>query len=224
MLEEFLTTHRAELLRRCKEKVAKRFGAGGAPIEVGQGVPLFLRQLTNVLIEERLAASRGSDNAPSATGMAKSAASHGAELLGLGYTVEQVVHEYGDVCQAVTELAFEQNVAFSTDEFRILNRCLDNAIADAVGSYGLAGKTAQRWRDINSKERLEKFAAEFRRLLNTAEQAFASIQMGSIGPGGSTGVLLAHTLAEMRYLGEHGMPELPFRSTIEDSKDDRAKK
>jgi hypothetical protein len=224
MLEDFLTTHRAELLRRCKEKVAKRFGAGGAPTEVGQGVPLFLRQLTNVLIEERLTASRCSDDVSVATGMSKSAASHGAELLGLGYTVEQVVHEYGDVCQSVTELAFEQNVAFSTDEFRILNRCLDNAIADAVGSYGLAGKTAQRWRDINLKERLDKFAAEYRRLLNTAEQAFASIQTGSIGPGGSTGVLLAHTLAEMRYLGEHGILEIPWQSTMEDSKDDDTKK
>jgi hypothetical protein len=124
----------------------------------------------------------------------------------------------------VTELAFEQDVAFSTDEFRILNRCLDNAIADAVGSYGLAGKTAQRWRDINLKERLDKFAAEYRRLLNTAEQAFASIQTGSIGPGGSTGVLLAHTLAEMRYLGEHGILEIPWQSTMEDSKDDDTKK
>ena len=32
-----------------------------------------------------------------------------AELLLHGFTVDQVVHDYGDLCQAITELAFEQD-------------------------------------------------------------------------------------------------------------------
>ena len=57
---------------------------------------------------------------------------------GAVFTVDQVVHDYGDVCQAVTALAVEQSSTITVDEFRTLNRCLDNAIADAVASFGQA--------------------------------------------------------------------------------------
>ena len=53
----------------------------------------------------------------------------------LGFTVSQVVHDYGDICQAITELAVEQNAPITTKEFHILNRCLDTAIADAVTEH-----------------------------------------------------------------------------------------
>ena len=49
--------------------------------------------------------------------------------------MDQVIHDYGDLCQAITELAFEQAAPFETKEFRTLNRCLDNAIADAVTEF-----------------------------------------------------------------------------------------
>jgi len=46
------------------------------------------------------------------------AALHGRDLLNLGYTVDQVVHDYGDLCQAITDLAFERDAPFEIDEFR----------------------------------------------------------------------------------------------------------
>jgi len=63
------------------------------------------------------------------------AALHGRDLFHEGFTIEQVVRDYGDVCQAVTNLAFETAVPISVDEFRTFNRCLDNAIAGAVAEY-----------------------------------------------------------------------------------------
>ena len=68
--------------------------------------------------------------------IADSALQHGHDLLTQGFTVSQVVHDYGDVCQSITELAGEMNVPISTDDFRTLNRCLDDAIAGAVTGYG----------------------------------------------------------------------------------------
>ncbi len=62
----------------------------------------------------------------------RAAAKHGHELLQHGFTVNQVVHDYDDLCQAVTELAIEKNAPVSPGEFKTLNRCLDQAIADAV--------------------------------------------------------------------------------------------
>jgi hypothetical protein len=55
--------------------------------------------------------------------------------LRLGFTIEQVVHDCGDLCQAITDLAFERSVPIEIDEFRTLNRCLDNGIADAVMEF-----------------------------------------------------------------------------------------
>lgn len=60
------------------------------------------------------------------------------ELERRGYTVDQVVHDYRDVYQAVTDLAIEQNTSIDSDDFRILNGCLDNAIAGAVTAFGKA--------------------------------------------------------------------------------------
>ena len=52
-----------------------------------------------------------------------------------GFTVSQVVHDYGDVCQTITELAVETNAPIGTADFRMLNQCLDEAIASAVTIY-----------------------------------------------------------------------------------------
>jgi hypothetical protein len=46
-----------------------------------------------------------------------------------------IVHVYGDICQAVTEIAIAQNAAISVEEFQILNRTLDAAIAGALTEH-----------------------------------------------------------------------------------------
>ena len=87
--------------------------------EIDHGVPLFLDQMVDAL---RL----GLRSSPE---IGRSAVLHGHDLLLQGFTVSQVVHDYGDVCQTITELAVEMNAPISTDDFRSLNRCLDEAIA-----------------------------------------------------------------------------------------------
>ena len=44
------------------------------------------------------------------------------------HAVSQVVHEYGDVCQSITELVMATKAPISADDFRLLNGCLDSAI------------------------------------------------------------------------------------------------
>ena len=86
--------------------------------------------------------------------MGVSATAHGKELLKLGFTVDQVVHDYGDLCQAITDLAFERDAPFSIDEFRTLNRCLDNAIADAVTEFSFQREaTLAREHEVAANER-----------------------------------------------------------------------
>ena len=214
MLHEFLTSNRQLLINRCREKVAKRFEPTETPGTVDHGVPLFLQQLVETLRDEQQTDARSADSepAPAPTEIGRAAALHGAELLRQGFSVDQVVHDYGDVCQSVTALAVEQEVAISTDEFRTLNRCLDNAIADAVASFGSARQTSIDRQAETLQQRLVAFAAEHRRLIDIATQALAAIKTGNIGIGGATGTLLAHALEELRSLTDRTLPEIRLAS------------
>src|ERR1700688_4768649 len=167
MLHEFLTSNRQLLISRCREKVAKRFEPTDTPATIDHGVPLFLQQLVETLRDEQNTDIRtvDSETTPAPTEIGRTAALHGAELLRQGFSVDQVVHDYGDVCQSVTALAVEQDIPIPTDEFRTLNRCLDNAIADAVASFGSARQTSIDRQAETLQQRLVVFTAEHRRLI-----------------------------------------------------------
>lgn len=140
MLHEFIAVHREEIISRCRMKVAARSVPPPTQAEIDHGVPLFLEQVVDTL---RLGVLSSAE-------ISQTALLHGHDLLLQGFTVSQVVHDYGDVCQAITELAVELNAPISTEDFRTLNRCLDDAIAGAVTEYGrgrnqstLDGETAR---------------------------------------------------------------------------------
>ncbi len=138
-MRNFLANNREEVVSRCKSKVALRPQRSATEKQLANGIPLFLDQLIKTLEAEdadkpaesiRISGPSGGDSIDLSE-MGVGAAAHGKELLKLGYTVDQVVHDYGDLCQAITDLAFERDAPFAIGEFRTLNRCLDNAIADA---------------------------------------------------------------------------------------------
>jgi hypothetical protein len=214
MLHEFLTTNRQLIISRCREKVSKRFETTETLATLDHGVPLFLQQLVEILREEQTTPVRSVDEeVPQApTEIGRAAALHGAELLRRGFSVDQVVHGYGDVCQCVTALAVDQEAAISTDEFRTLNRCLDNAIADAVASFGSARQTSIDRQAETLQQRLVVFAGEHRRLIDIALQSFTAIKTGNIGISGATGTLLAHALEELRSLTDRTLPEILLAS------------
>jgi hypothetical protein len=216
MLHEFLTSNRETLIRRCREKVAKRFEPTETAATIDHGVPLFLQQLVDTLRDEQTTTARSgvdSEPAPAPTEIGRAAALHGAELLRRGFTVDQVVHDYGDVCQCVTALAVEQDVEISTDEFRTLNRCLDNAIADAVASFGSSRQKLLDREAKTQQQNLAAFVEEYRRLIDISIHSLAAIKTGNIGINGATGTLLAHAFEELRSLTDRALPEIVLAST-----------
>ena len=127
MMHEFLSNNRDDLIERCRLKVAHRAARGATAQQLQNGVPLFLDQLILTLrIEQtrepmesrKISGPSGGEASFSAIGT--SAAQHGQQLLELGFSVDQVVHDYGDLCQAITDLAYERDVPFQIDEFRTL--------------------------------------------------------------------------------------------------------
>jgi len=213
MLHELLTANRDLLIARCRDKVAKRFEPAESATAIDHGVPQFLEQLVETLRAEQETELRAAAEAtPATTAIGRAAALHGAELLRRGFSVDQVVHDYGDVCQSVTALAVEQKSHISIDEFRTLNRCLDNAIADAVASFGAAQAALLERKAESLQQRVAVYAAEQQRLIDIAVKLLAAIKTGSIGTSGTTGTLLDETLEELRSLIGRALPEILLAS------------
>jgi signal transduction histidine kinase len=226
MLHEFLSKNRDELIARCRAKVARRPAPRPTEGELRYGIPLFLTQLIAALRAEqthRAGAARTGSFALSevqttsrgSRDISRDAAQHGNELLRKEFTVDQVVHDYGDLCQSVTEMAVEQNATVTPDEFRTLNKCLDDAIADAVTEF-----VRQRDQIIadestrSTNERLAYFAHELRNLLHTAMLAMTAIKKGDVGLSGATGALLDRSLIGLRDLVDRALVEVRLTAGI----------
>ena len=191
LLHQFVATHREELIVRCRAKVATRSSPPPTEAEINHGVPMFLDQLVDEL---RIGLSPN----PQIT---KTAIQHGHYLLHQGFTVSQVVHDYGDVCQSITELAVAMNAPISTDDFRMLNRCLDDAIAGAVTEYGRERDQFVD-REIAGAERVGSLARELRSSLHTASVALEVVRSGNIGITGNTGSVLAQSIVAAEELAD----------------------
>jgi signal transduction histidine kinase len=214
VLHEFIKTNRAVLIDQCRAMAASRSEPNAAGNELDHGVPIFLDQLIETLTIEQasepLRNRMGSDlPRASVSEIGSIAALHGRDLLERGYTLEQVVRDYGDVCQAVTGLAFNTGASIEVDEFRTFNRCLDKAVAGAVTEYAYrqaAVAAEDGFEALNS--RLGSLAHELRNYLHIATYAAKAIKAGSVGMSGATGAVLDRSLIGMRNLIDRSLAEV----------------
>ena len=199
MLHEFVTTHREAIIAKTRVMLSSRSGPPATTGELENGVPLFLTQLSDTLRAE-------ATESPFAVGaIGASAARHGGELLALGFNVSQVVHGYGNICQAVTELAVEERAEITTEEFHTLNRCLDVAIAEAVTEHARITAYSRSSQEV---ERLGQLGHEIRNMVNTALLAFDILKRGTVGVGGSTGGVLGRSLIGLRDLVDSTLADI----------------
>ncbi len=196
MLHTFIAANRGEIIERCKAKVLSRSPLSTGTVGPNHGVPTFLDELL-----EELKTGRSANRA-----IHQSATQHGHDLLAQGYTVSQVVHDYGDVCQAVTELAVERDAAITSDDFRTLNRCLDDAIAWAVTEYGRAHD------EMSGVARRGTVARDLLKTLQIAKLALSAIKSGKVGVAGSTGTVLALGIDTANDLAERLVSAEPVES------------
>jgi signal transduction histidine kinase len=190
MLHDFIRRNRSEIISRCRAKVATRLTPTPSESEIDHGVPLFLDQLVEAL--------RHRDTSPE---IGRSAALHGHDLLQRGFTVGEVVHDYGDVCQSITEIAMETGAPIQPDEFRRLNGCLDEAIADAVTAYGAdSHDSAVAQEHARRSAQLGFFVHELRNLVQSATFASEALLAGNVAPHGSTAGVLRRSLSGLQAL------------------------
>jgi signal transduction histidine kinase len=208
MLHEFITLYRDEIIKRCRAKVAVRSIPPPSEAEIDHGVPMFLDQLVDAL-------RAGEKTRATTSDIDQSASEHGHDLLLKGFTVSQVVHDYGDVCQTITALAIETNAPISAEDFRTLNRCLDEAIASAVTMYTRESERSRfEQSEQRSHERVGFLVHELRNLVNTALVAFEVLKTGNVGVTGSTGAVLARSLTGLRDLIARSIDDVRLTKSV----------
>ncbi|MEO8673490.1 MAG: HAMP domain-containing sensor histidine kinase [Tahibacter sp.] len=216
-MHKFLTANRTELIARCRVKVALRSPPSLPTQELDYGVTVFIDQLIKTLLIEQTSEPMSSRKVSGPAGggttqrseIGDSAALHGRELMRHGFTVEEVVHDYGDLCQSISDLAVETGTTIQTEDFRTLNRCLDNAIAVAVTEFGYQRDFVVADAQADALNvRLGFFAHELRNLLSTATMALSIIKKGEVGLSGATGGILDRSLVGLRNLIDRSLAEV----------------
>ncbi len=180
-LSQFLHANNALIVARCRDRVGALTPPPATPAELDGGLPAFIDDL----------ADRLSGDESQEAGMQSRARQHGADLFTGAFSIEQVVRDYGAVCQVVTELAVEMRTEIEAADFQTLNQCLDNAIAHAVSEFANMDK--------EQRGGLEH-TMTMRNLTHTAKVAFETIKSGTVASGGATGDLLSRCLATMESL------------------------
>ncbi len=191
MLLEFVITNRDEIVDRCRQGIAARAAPRPTDEEMAHGVPLFVDQLC-----ERLRQTLH----PSAA-LADTATRRSSTLMSRGFTIAQVIRDYGGICEAIIELAVEKSAPITAVEFQILSAALDSATTSAVAEY-------TRLRETAGTERLGRLAHELRNALSSAVLAVDILKTGRVGIGGSTGAVLTRSLATLSSLIDRELAEV----------------
>jgi len=200
MLYKFLDQYKNEIIDLCKGKVSADAESKPTSVLLEQGLPIFYDELIEVLRRTAVATQAHSYNKSfMSTNRIKegNAAEHGKESLRLGYSISQVVHSYGSVCQSITEFVQTKEYKVTSREFHDLNLSLDCAIAEAVTEFE---KGQNKTTNYNEVERLGSLMHEMGNSLAAAIAAHEMIQMGHVGIAGSTSQVLSQSHERLRYL------------------------
>jgi signal transduction histidine kinase len=181
-LSEFLVRHRELIERRTSEVFLARSAPTPTESEWRRGVPIFMEHLIEIL-------DRGD--------VAETATDFGRRLFGLGFTVSELVHGYGSVCEVVTKLAREVGEDIGTSDLEVFNRVLYVAMAESVTAH--------------ERERTAALAHELRNVLYAATVSLEVMKKG-IETGGSTSDALDRSLTLMGTLIDRSLAEAPLQA------------
>ncbi len=191
LLSQLLASQRDELVRRWTDRV--RAAMDSPPLtraELADHVPAFVDEI-RLALEDRRNLDQSS-----------TAAEHGTQRLRLGFDLNSVVREYGQLRNTILELAHEAGVNPTDFELRVLFDCIITGIAEAVSEYA-------RQRDAElqrqAAEHYAFIAHELRNPLQSARTALYLLsQRGQIPPG-QAAEALTRGLARIYDLVEHSL-------------------
>lgn len=202
-LQLFLRTNRNEILELTEQRTLSLAALRPTSETLQKGLPIFFEQLVTVLSKKEVSVAAGDE-----AEIFHTASLHGKELLHLGYTLSHVVHAYGAMCQAITEVANIRKSNVTALEFHNLNRCLDIAIAGAVTEFDNLKNVEIKNREVTH---LGVVAHELRNALNRAIVSYEMLSKGIVGLGGSTSKVLGSSLNEISLIIDRSLADLRLR-------------
>lgn len=101
------------------------------------------------------------------------------------------------------------DAAISVDDFRLFNRCLDDAIAAAVTEYERRRLNAATAEGL---QRVALLSHELRNALHTAMLGFGILKIGAVGTDSSTATLVTKSLTRLHDLLERSISEVRAES------------
>lgn len=209
MLHEFLLAERDGILALCSKKIGRFADSRSSSDELERGLSVFYSELIEVLRADTDESMEAGNNALKSVHTA-SAKRRGKESLKLGYSISQVVHGYGALCQAITQYMEESSSqTTSAREFNRLNLCLDIAIAEAVTEFN-RGQRENAERD--EVQRIGSLAHELRNALGNATIAYQLIKIGNIGADGNTARILENAHMLMRDIIDRSLVEVRLQN------------
>ncbi|MBA5636586.1 hypothetical protein H3H37_05910 [Duganella sp. LX20W] len=204
MLYDFIQQHRSWLLDHAR-KLREARGQVALDPKMEQGFSLFLDQLVDSLkIEQERgmysssAISGPASGVPSQSAIGSTASVQGAQMYDLGISLDDMVHSYGDLCHSIVGLAEAHDLRMEVAEYRLLNHCLDSAIANAVSEYSFRHDSAATIAsERDEHRRLTALSEQFRKHLGTATTAIAALKARELTLGGITGTILERSLLNL---------------------------
>ncbi len=139
---------------------------------------------------------------------ARTSRQHAREFFKLGFTVSQLVHGYGCLCQGITEYAHEVHAPITAAEFGQLNLCLDVAIAQAVSEFEMLSLESA---DRAELLRLGFLVHELRNYLSSAMMAHELIRSGNVAAAGATSSVIANSHQHIKKIIDRAMVEVRMR-------------
>lgn len=207
-----LVDHRTQILARCHRKVSDALGPYSSGYSIEVGIPELYEEMIEVLrISLECDSAETREKLVKETVKAGASCRHAQDSYRQGFTVSQLVHGYGCICQGITEYASEIDAQITSAEFAQLNLCLDVAIAHAVSEYErLKIETSGKEESL----RLGFLAHELRNYLSGAILAHELMRSGSVAPAGATSEVLSKSLNGMKEIIDRAVAELSVKGII----------
>ena len=197
MLDTFIDANRYEIVGRCLRALQRRY-PDRADEDLSHGFASFVDEVIIALREN------ASDSSGSAAPGESNAAEHAIARKRQGFDLSRVIHDYGLVCDSISELLNRCDEQPSAREFQILNRCIDEAVSQAAEAF---------WSETHEEDEQEKaqrlgfLAHEIRNAVSSANMAFNLIRHGRVAADGRTADVVERGLARISKLVDRTLAE-----------------
>jgi signal transduction histidine kinase len=199
-LASLLLERRDPILRRWTAKVTGSLHPLSMPrLELVDHLPTFLEE-----IADHIRQRQSPEKSPTA-------AEHGLQRLALGFNLDSVVREYGELRHAIVEEAAAEGTEIAPPELETLFNCVITGIAEAVSEY-----TRQRDAEMQrqTSEHFAFIAHELRNPLGTALTALNILRSGNKIADDRLGNILERALTRTNGLIERSLRLAQVGATV----------